>query len=73
MKLMELDKTRSAKSQIKKLAKGRAHSLDYDVIEYTSGDTKETCSVYIDGYGYSDAGTWDEALALMRDKIRGQG
>jgi len=68
----ELKKMPYAKGQLKKLAKGKAHAIKYDVMEYTSGSIGITCYVYIAGYDYSDGPTWDEALNAMREQIKGK-
>lgn len=69
-KIMEANKIKSAKGQLCKLAAGKYHSLNWDIIEYSSGNIDITCRIYIHGYDFKSAPTWDEALEKMRKKVR---
>ena len=70
LKTRELNKTRQAKGQLKKLAQGKYHNLMYELTDYHNGDITIACRVYIHGYEYRVAPTWDEALQKMREQIR---
>jgi len=69
MKIKEANKIRQAKGQLKKMAKGDHHILEYGITEYSDGDIKINCSVYIHGYDYEHGTTWDEVLQGMRKQI----
>ncbi len=68
----ELKKMPYAKGQLKKLAKGKAHAMNYDLFDYTTDRIDVHCSVYISGSKYTDADTWEEALQKMREQIKGK-
>jgi len=68
--IKEINKIRNAKGQLKKLADGEYHSLAYDLSEYSSGEIGIICKVYIHGYEYETAATWEDALQKMRKHVK---
>ncbi len=56
-----------AKQKLKKVAKGRYHSLRYEVTEDASGDLTQVCVVYIDGSEILEAPSWAEAFGLLAE------
>ena len=57
---------KDAKKELKKLADGKYHSMNYELTEYRNGDQRTQCLVYGDGYSWFSAPTWEEALAKLR-------
>jgi hypothetical protein len=55
-----------AKTELKEMAKGEYHSLSYEMTEYSDGEIRVECRVYIHGHEHSYGGTWEEALSKMR-------
>jgi len=66
----ELKKMPYVKGQLKKLAKGKYHSLSYEITEFHTGDSVEVCTVYINRYSHSTGYTWDDALEGMKKQIK---
>ena len=58
-----------AKKELKKLAKGQYHSVGYELTEYTTGEQKAECRVYIHGFGSCVAPTWRYALEKMQEQV----
>ena len=57
-----------AKRELKKLAKGKYHPLSYTITEYSDGALSQECQTYIDGYDFSTADHWIDAIKLMQQK-----
>ncbi len=64
--LKELYKTVKAKQRLKDLAKSKYHHLAYEVTETASGCLKVRCNVYVEGYGFFSADTWDRAIEKLK-------
>lgn len=62
-----------AKDELKKLAKGKMHSITYELTEHASGAFENRCELYIDPRISSEGKTWKEALDKMRIKLGGCG
>ena len=60
-----------AKDTLKAMANGDYHRLTYSLLEHEYGDKVQECSVYINGYNWHSAKTFDEALALLRAEMQG--
>ncbi len=48
--------------KLKILAKGEYHSVTYRVTEFSSGEIKEECRIYIDGEEGYEESNWKEAF-----------
>jgi hypothetical protein len=62
-----------AKDELKKLAKGKMHSITYELIEYASGAFDTRCDLYIDSRISSSGTIWKDALDKIRIKLGGCG
>lgn len=60
-----------AKDTLKAMANGDYHRLSYSLLEHSNGDLAHECGVYINGYNWHLANTFDEALALLRAEMQG--
>lgn len=54
-----------AKTRLKGLAGGRYHTIGFSLTEFSSGDVKATCSVYIDGGSHHEGPTWEAAFRSL--------
>ena len=59
---------KQAKKKLKAMAKGRYHSIKYDLSEHSGGDQEAVCTLYIADRGMPSAPTWDQAFALLENK-----
>lgn len=60
---------KEAKDELKRLAKGRYHSIEYDLTEYSNGKLEAGCRLYIDPKISVRASTWSEGLSMMKEKL----
>jgi len=58
-----------AKDELKKLADGRYHAIQYQLIEDAKGSLRAECYLYIDSRISVIAPTWNEALIGMRRRL----
>ena len=56
-----------AKAKLAEIADGKYHSLSYELNEYSSGELKVVCQVYIADLDYCKASTWQEALDKLTE------
>lgn len=66
-------KFNEAREKLKKIAAGRCHSLDYDVITYTSGESKQKCGLYIAPRMLVYSESWESAFAKLDELLGVQG
>ena len=59
----------SAKTKLKKIAKGKYHMIGYELNEYVTGMIKVECSLYIDKHKIHTGPTWDSAFASLLCEI----
>ena len=60
-----------AKQRLKEVARGRYHSVEYDLTEFAEdcGSRQETtCTLYIDGEGLFHGPTFEDVFALRNMK-----
>ena len=61
-----------AKQRLKKVARGRYHSIEYELAEfdehYGDGRQETTCTLYIDGEGLFHGPTFEDVFALRNMK-----
>ena len=55
-----------AKSELKKLANRKYHSISYELTETSGGQLRSKCQLYIDPQISSSGATWEEALNKMK-------
>ena len=55
-----------AKDKLKKLAKGKYHSISYEISEYPPDGLEQKCSVYISGYNWEQEKTWELAFKELK-------
>lgn len=60
---------KDARATLKKIAKGKYHSLEMRVTIYSSGTVEKQYGVYIDGYDWHYAKFWKRAFAMLREEI----
>lgn len=60
-----------AKSKLKELARGKYHSISFEVSEYTHGNRETGCTLYIDGHSHATGYTWEEAFSALERLIEG--
>lgn len=58
-----------AKNELKKVANGKYHSIDYQLTEFESGKIESKCTVYINPRISASDLTWNEALAKLVKKL----
>ncbi len=58
-----------AKAELKELAKGKYHSMNYELTECKSGKLEAKCFLYIDPNISSSGETWEDALNKMKVKL----
>jgi hypothetical protein len=58
-----------AKDELKKLAEGKFHSIEYKLTEYKSGRLENECELYIDPCISTSGLTWREALDKMKQTL----
>lgn len=61
-----------ARTKLKRLAHGKHYALRYEFSEHPGGEARHTCDVYIDGYNYHHATTWEHALDLLQRQMAGK-
>lgn len=64
----------TAKKKLKRLAKGRFHTLSYEIRDYgkliySTEKLEVICSVYVDGYTHYTGRTWKIALDLLNEAM----
>ena len=57
---------KEAKDQLKNLANGRYHAIQYQLVEYASGSLEVECYLYIDPRISVTASNWKDGLSKMR-------
>lgn len=55
-----------AKAELSQLANGKYHSIRYNLTEYSTGEQKQICEVYINGEDIFSAPTFRQALNLLK-------
>ena len=60
---------KQAHEKLKKLAKGKYFSLDYELTTYINGKKRTVCRVYIDGETYFGGATFAEAFRARKQAI----
>lgn len=58
-----------AKDRLKVLAKGRYHSLSYELTELKSGDLRVKCWAYVDPSISTEGSNWKDVLIEMQIKL----
>ncbi len=58
-----------ARSKLKKLAKGKYHTIQYQMSEVREEDLAQECTVYIDGFSHHYGETWELALKSLKNEI----
>jgi len=58
-----------AKAELKELAKGKHHYVEYGLTEYQSGRLEAKCWLYVDPHISSLGDTWEEAINKMKVKL----
>ncbi len=61
-----------AKQKLMELADGNYHSLKYTIDDHGNGHVSQSCKVYIDKFGHSEAAPWDTAIQQLADIIEGK-
>lgn len=61
---------KKARRKLKKLAKGKFHSIEYKVTEYHNGELEQKCTLYIDGTELHACGTWAAAFKSLQDELK---
>ena len=59
----------TAKAELKKLANGKYHTVQYELVEFASGRLEAECELYVDSRILSSGPTWEEALNKMKVKL----
>lgn len=54
-----------AERKLANFARGRYHSLSYELTTFSSGNREAECMVYVDGLGQKTGPTWATALGLI--------
>jgi len=63
---------KEAKAAAKEWAEGKHHSVRFELTEYSDGQLKPACSVYIERLGWtSDYETFEDALQAMGRRKNG--
>jgi len=57
---------KNAYKELKKLANGRYHCIDFELTTYSNGDRETRCGVYIDQTEWFFRTTWKDALEALR-------
>ena len=65
-------KFKEAKDELKSLAKGKYHSLSYELTEFISGRLEAECSLYIAPRIPVRGSTWQEAFIKMKIALGGE-
>ena len=60
-----------AKKELEKLADGRFHRIQYEIIETQYGELIQKCEVYIDGLNLYNGKTWRIALDKLESAMTG--
>jgi hypothetical protein len=62
-----------AKRELARLAKGEYYTLSYSLNCFGNkpSELRQTCSVYVQGFGQHQANTWSKALGALRAHING--
>jgi hypothetical protein len=63
---------KQAKAKLKRLAKGKFHSINYKISEHTGGELMQECSVYIDETDLHIGETWEAAFKELNKEINPQ-
>ena len=58
-----------AKERIKKLAKGKYHSVDLRLIEDAFGNTSQVCGAYIHKGDWHHADTWVDVIKKIETEL----
>ncbi len=62
-----------AKRKLKKLAKGKYHTVRYEVTEFSDrGGLSQTCTLYIDGHNFEYGANWEQAFKGMVQQVNPQ-
>jgi hypothetical protein len=59
-------KFKEAKDELKKMAKGKYHSIQYQLVEYASGILECECYLYVDPNTSVTTSNWKDSLYKMR-------
>lgn len=51
-----------AHAKLRAIAAGRYCSISYELTTFSDGELKSRCGVYLDGYKWYHANTWDAAF-----------
>jgi len=57
---------KTAKKKLAKIAKGKFHSVQYDITDIGNGELKQECSIYISGMSWHLGETWEEAFSSLQ-------
>jgi len=56
-----------AKEKLKIIAKGKYHSLRYELTEHTDGEQVVRTALYIDGLDHFSGPTWEDAFRRIEE------
>ena len=62
-------KFQDAKDKLEKLAKGKYHTIRYELTEYRSGKQCTRCTLYVDGGPNFVSQTFQECFDLLEGKL----
>lgn len=60
---------KNAKKKLEKIAKGKYHTLDYEITDYGNGNVAQQCQIYIDGLKHFKGETWELAFNALEQDI----
>lgn len=62
-------KFKTAENKLRRLAKKRFSCLSYERTYFSTGEVEQKCSVYVNGYDWYPAPTWEQAFILLKQAI----
>lgn len=61
---------KQAKQAVMELAKGKYHSISYEVTDHGDGRAVQECGVYVQGFGHFKARFWESCLTDLRTNMQ---
>lgn len=58
-----------ALEQVRKLAKGKYHSVGYRIVVFEDSQKKQECDVYVYGYNWHGGDTWEKVILELEKEI----
>ena len=62
-------KFEEAKKELKRLAKGRYHAIQYQLTEYANGKVEAECYLYVDPHISAASSNWKDSLTKIKMKL----